>query len=188
MQWLCEVQTNMATSSSDSFEITKNTKGKANVWAHFGFVKESDDDIDKTRVPCKICRLVLKYSDNTTNLNDHIRRRHASAMSTTSSAAVPVAQHIQPSKHGISAFFAAKLPRSSNRAKAISGAILQFIVKDMRPFSAVANSGFKNLLAILEPRYTIPSRQHFSDKALPELYEQQKSEVKRELGEAVQLQ
>ena len=88
-----------ATSSSHSFEIIKNTKGKANVWAHFGFVKENDDDIvDKTSVACKICRLVLKYSGNTTNLNDHIRRRHASAMSTTSSAAVPVAQPIHAAK------------------------------------------------------------------------------------------
>ena len=65
MPWLCKVQTNMATSSSHSFEIIKNTKGKANGWEHFGFVKENDDNIvDKTRVACKICRLVLKYSGN----------------------------------------------------------------------------------------------------------------------------
>jgi len=62
--------------------------------------------------------------------------------------------------------------------------ILQFIVKDLRPFSVVENAGFKNLLAILEPRYKVPSRQHFSDKALPALYEQKKIEVKKDLAEA----
>lgn len=49
----------------------------------------------------------------------------------------------------------------------------------------VQNSGFQNLLHVLEPRYTIPSRQHFSDKALPELYEKKKTELKSNLAEAV---
>ena len=53
------------------------------------------------------------------------------------------------------------------------------------PFSVVKNSGFQNLNHILEPRYTIPSKQHFSDKALLELYEQKKTELKSEFAEAV---
>ena len=39
--------------------------------------------------------------------------------------------------------------------------------------------------SISKPRYTIPSRQHFSDKALPELYEKKKTELKSNLAEAV---
>lgn len=179
------------------FVIINNTRGKASVWAHFGFVKKNDDPglVEKNRVACKLCRIVLKYSGNTTNLTDHMRRKHptflqqsalgaATSVSTVSNSTAPAA----PPARDISItsrFFGGKLPCSSNRAKAISGAILQFIVKDMRPFSVVENSGFKNLVAVLEPRYTIPSRQHFSVKALPELYEQQKIEVKTDLAEAV---
>ena len=37
---------------------------------------------------------------------------------------------------------------------------------------------------MLELRYKIPSRQHFSDKALPELYEVVKTTVKADLQEA----
>ena len=59
------------------------------------------------------------------------------------------------------------------------------MVKDLGPFSVVQNSGFQNLLHVLEPRYTIPSRQHFSDKTLPELYEKKKTELKSNLAEAV---
>ena len=58
------------------------------------------------------------------------------------------------------------------------------IVKDLGPFSVVQNSGFQNPLHVLEPRYTIPSRQHFSDKALPELYEKKKTELKSNLADA----
>ena len=57
-------------------------------------------------------------------------------------------------------------------------------MKDLRPFSVVENVGFKNLLAVLQPRYKVPSRQHFSDKALPALYEQKKIEVKKDLAAA----
>ncbi|XP_068756392.1 E3 SUMO-protein ligase ZBED1-like [Montipora capricornis] len=147
-----------------SFEIVPNKKVKSSVWNHFGFLKENDGPVDK-------------YSGNTTNLTDHLRRKHSKFLkeqseSTSSDAkAATVMQTTHSSQQVLSTMFSAKLPHSSSRAKAISGAILQFIVKDLRPFSVVENSGFQNLLHVLEPRYTIPSRQHFSDKALPELYE-----------------
>ena len=176
-----------------SFEIVPNKKAKSSVWNHFGFLKENDGPVDKTKVACKLCpmKTILKYSGNTTNLTDHLRRKHSKFLkeqseSTSSDAkAATVMQTTHSSQQVLSTMFSAKLPHSSSRAKAISGAILQFIVKDLRPFSVVQNSGFQNLLHVLEPRYTIPSRQHFSDKALPELYEKKKTELKSNLAEAV---
>ena len=58
--------------------------------------------------------------------------------------------------------FFTTVPAHSQRAKDITNSILQFIVKDLRPFSVVENQGFKNMISVLEPRYTIPSRQFFS--------------------------
>ena len=182
-------------SQPECFEIVSNRKGKANIWEHFGFIKEPDKPLDKTRVGCKLCRMILKYCGNTTNLTDHVRRKHATylqqpstdstlAESTKSDTPVIVTQCTHSSQQSLSTLFAAKLPHSSNRAKSISGVILQFIVKDLRPFSVVENAGFKNLLAVLEPRYKVPSRQHFSDKALSALHNQKKIEVKKDLAEA----
>ena len=159
----------------ESFEIFPNKKAKSSVWNHSGCLKENDGPVDKTRVACKLCpvKTILKYSGNTSE-------------STSSDAkAATVKQTTHSSKQVLSTLFSAKLPHSSSRAKAISGTILQFIVKDLRPFSVVQNSGFQNILHVLEPRYTIPSRQHFSDKALPELYEKKKTELKSNLAEAV---
>ncbi|KAK0140883.1 Caskin-1 [Merluccius polli] len=45
----------------------------------------------------------------------------------------------------------------------------------MRPLSVVENEGFRNMMTTLEPRYTIPSRQHVTDIALPKLYGQVKA-------------
>jgi hypothetical protein len=37
----------------------------------------------------------------------------------------------------------------------------------------VENKGFKNMMKLLEPRYEIPLRTHFSMKIVPDLYEQE---------------
>ncbi len=50
---------------------------------------------------------------------------------------------------------------------------------DMRQFSVVENIGLTHLLSVLEPRYQLPSRPHFSLNVLPHLY----SEVRAKLVE-----
>ena len=62
-----------------SFEIVPNKKAKSSVWNHFGFLKENDGPVDKTKVACKLCptKTILKYSGNTTNLTDHLRRKQS---------------------------------------------------------------------------------------------------------------
>ncbi len=69
-------------------------------------------------------------------------------------------------------------------AKAITNAIGVFIGADMRPYSVVQNEGFKHMLKVLEPHYDIPSRTHFSEKIVPDLYEQEKKKVVDELSRA----
>ena len=118
-----------------------------------------------------------------------MRRKHSTYLQSTSSecsdATACIKQTTHSGQQALPTLFAATLPHNSSSVKAIFGAILQFIIKDLHPFSVVKNSGFQNLIHILEPRYTIPSRQHFSDKALLELYEQKKTELKSEFAEAV---
>ncbi|XP_040183654.1 E3 SUMO-protein ligase ZBED1-like [Rana temporaria] len=84
----------------------------------------------------------------------------------------------------ITAAFKQPLIPQSDRAKAITKAIGVFIGADMRPYSIVQNEGFKHMLKVLEPRYNIPSRTHFSEKVVSELYEQEKKKVVDELSQA----
>ena len=77
-----------------------------------------------------------------------------------------------------------KLPRSGNRATAITKSIGVFIAKDMRPYSVVENKGFQHMINVLEPRYDLPSRVHFSEKVIPKLYEEVKAEVESDLKSA----
>ncbi len=52
---------------------------------------------------------------------------------------------------------------------------------DMSPFAVVENEGFKHMISVLEPRYILPSRAHFSQNVLPKLFEEAKGNVVKEL-------
>ena len=46
----------------------------------------------------------------------------------------------------------------------------------MKPYSVVENKGFQHMINVLEPRYDLPSRVHFSEKVIPKLYKEVKGQ------------
>ncbi|XP_033755872.1 zinc finger BED domain-containing protein 1-like [Pecten maximus] len=77
-----------------------------------------------------------------------------------------------------------KFSHSSTRHGEITKSIGVFIAKDMRPFSVLENQGFVNMINVLEPRYDMPGRTHFSTNVIPKLYEETKETVTKCLKEA----
>uniref|UniRef100_A0A914NVB0 BED-type domain-containing protein n=1 Tax=Meloidogyne incognita TaxID=6306 RepID=A0A914NVB0_MELIC len=59
----------------------------------------------------------------------------------------------------------------------VNRAIMEFIATDIQPFSVVQDSGFKRLIALLKLQYNLPSRNFFSEKMLPCIYESVKARV-----------
>lgn len=152
---------------------------KAEVWRHFGFLhKVGCAEIDKTHAVCKMCRARIKYSGNTTNLRAHLVRHHEDLPLASN------AKRLNPSQLTLDKVQSPKLPPTSSRATKITQSVIYFICKDMRPLSVVENDGFRHMLTTLEPRYTIPSRQHITDTALPNLYKQVKATVLDAVGSA----
>ncbi|ROL46082.1 Zinc finger BED domain-containing protein 4 [Anabarilius grahami] len=76
----------------------------------------------------------------------------------------------------------AKLPPNSEKAKRITRSVAGFIAKDLRPYSVVENQGFRTMLQVLEPRYTLPSRRYFSETAVPALYSECKDHILESLS------
>nr|XP_046252049.1 zinc finger BED domain-containing protein 4-like isoform X3 [Scatophagus argus] len=62
-----------------------------------------------------------------------------------------------------------KFDRHDPRQVLISEAIAKMIVRDLQPVSIVENQGFRELLQLLEPRYT-PERQHYIQSQLLPAY------------------
>ena len=53
---------------------------KATVWKKFGFVGKERNGLietDKTKCVCRLCKVKLKYSGNTTNLTTHLQWKHS---------------------------------------------------------------------------------------------------------------
>ena len=69
----------------DDFVVVVNTKGKADIWRHFGLKKRKHDGtiLDKVAV-CKTCNSTIKTSGCTTNMTTHLRRYHPQLLSSGS--------------------------------------------------------------------------------------------------------
>ena len=59
----------------------------------------------------------------------------------------------------------------------ITQSVAEMIALDNQPFSIVDNTGFKNLVHLLEPHYKLPSRRYFAEVAIPDIYKEVKNRV-----------
>ncbi|KAL7881094.1 hypothetical protein SRHO_G00033480 [Serrasalmus rhombeus] len=118
---------------------------------------------------------------NTSTMKRHLQHHHSTVLKST---AAPVKKTSQTT---LTNTFGPQLPQSSVRATAITRDIGVFIAADMRPFSVVENQGFRRLLHTLEPKYTIPSRTHFTRTVIPNLYEESKSKIVQILKDAASI-
>ncbi len=116
---------------------------------------------------------------NTSNMQAHLRRHHLN-IDISSTRKKPQKQETFPTD------FRMKLQANSNRAQTINvtKSICVFMALDMRPFSVVENDGFTHLLSVLEPRYQLPSRPHFSQNVLPHLYSEVRAKLVKDLSNA----
>ena len=64
---------NMAQERGD-FEIVMNRKAKSIIWEQCDFAK---DKVYKTKIACRHCQIVLKYTGNISNFSDYLTRKHS---------------------------------------------------------------------------------------------------------------
>ncbi|WAR09431.1 ZBED1-like protein [Mya arenaria] len=152
-------------------------KYRSKVWEYFGFRDGTSDEDNKPT--CKVCYAdILCKSGNTTNMSNHLKRKHCIDISSASSAtsgpqSTPVGKPSanKSSNAKIPDMFnmKQKLSTSNDRHKALTQATAAFIhvAMDMRPFSVVENKGFQYLMKIAEPRYCLPSRTFFCQHCTP---------------------
>ena len=79
------------------------------------------------------------------------------------------------------AFSSSKFERNHPRQKAITDAIAKMIVKDIQPAYTVERQGFRELVALLEPRYTMVSRQCLQNTLLPSYYSKVEEAIQQAL-------
>uniref|UniRef100_A0A8C5MWL9 BED-type domain-containing protein n=1 Tax=Leptobrachium leishanense TaxID=445787 RepID=A0A8C5MWL9_9ANUR len=151
---------------------------------HFGFYEHiGKRELDKTHAVCTACHTKIKYLGNTTNLRNHVSRFHSDLLKPASAKETPDPGPSQPKIDAI----LSTLPPNSKKGKKITKAVAAFIAKDLRPYSVVDNLGFRHLMKTLEPRYKLPSCNHFTENFIPALYNEAKAQVIASMSQAGQV-
>ena len=157
---------------------------KAPVWT---FMEQTTPN----SVTCLVCKDTLKYSGgSTSNLIKHIRGRHpleyaelkeenademvakASKPSTSQPTLIETVTTTQPDK------------KESKAKKEVDELVMEWIVKDPMPLSAVESNAFTKLLKRLDPKHELPGRREVGRTLLPALYNKEVERVRKELEEA----
>ena len=127
---------------------------------------------------------VLAKGSNTTNLFQHLHEHHPSEYAEIASKSTTTAQRGESSKTMQPTILdtlsnSTKYGSDSAQAKQLNKAVTYFIAKDAMPLYTVEKPGFRYLISKLNPRYSLPSRRHFSDYMyeIPRLYGQVRDSV-----------
>lgn len=147
-------------------ELVSKQRGKSPVWLYF--------------VICKLCLGKVSASGgNTSNLKAHLVSNHKTAAAKLCLAArrksMPFGSHTQPP---IAGSMKTKYKEDSVRWKRCTDAVSRYICKDMVSFRTVDKKAFRDMLATFDCQYQLPTRNYFSETAVPNAYQNIRSELK----------
>ena len=165
--------------------LVKKPNSKSIVWNYFG-LKAGENNLplpkEEERPICRTCRkAVSAKSGNTSNMLTHLRDHHPNLYA----EAVPQSSctRYQPTLQQI-VDKSKKYDEKSSRAQELNRAVAYYIAKDMQSLYTVEKPGFRHLIQMLDPKYTLPSRKYFAKQEIPRLYLEVMQMVKAKLGAA----
>ncbi len=144
------------------------------VWTYFSISQK-----DPRTAICKTCNAEISRGGasakafSTSGLFYHLKSKHSNryAEYERNVAQKRKTPPSTPTPSVVDVFEKARMfPSDGVKAKGITQKIMEFIALDDQPFSVVEDVGFRRLIEHIEPRYVMPSRRHFSEMCLPELF------------------
>lgn len=147
----------------DSLEMLYDHPGlktKSLVWKHFGFLKTKEGpanfkNLDMSRAICKLCRRVYANKGNTTNMMAHLNQAHPSDKTGNVSGKKT---KVNQTKLTHSSAFVTAAAMSKDRKTILNDALIKLLTGKVLPLSLLDNTLFKDFIKLLDPRYTLPSR------------------------------
>ena len=163
---------------------------------------DSDSVIsNKMKIVCRLCRIVIAYSGNMSNMTYHLQCVHSneyekylkrtgkasnsyispSDSSVTSEQASDNAS--EPKQITLSTAFkrAALLPLNSPSYTSLLCATMNFVFQTLQPLSVMDEPAFCNVLQVTEPKFQLPHHTFITSKVLPEAYSEVRTAVERQL-------
>ena len=174
-------------------------KKKSVIWMFFSVDKE-----DKSKAICLTCKEKVSRGGsnpknfNTTNLRKHLQshrdkykefceketaKRDETQERAAAASALQTSEQASLKQSTLEGLAERKKPLSPDhpRAKELTYRLAVMIAIDLQPFS-IEDVGFCQLVAALEPRFSLPSRRYLSEVVIPEIH----AKVKHGITELLQ--
>ncbi|VEN49326.1 unnamed protein product [Callosobruchus maculatus] len=129
---------------------------------------------DKSEAQCHLCPKRVKTGGGTSNLRQHLERRHPNRKSTNSSTDDSVCKNDTPVEEMDSSLTYTAQPTittsiksvqsyssGGEKCKRLTDTVTDFIITDNMPFSVVDGRGFRSLMKFVAPLYKLPTRNTF---------------------------
>lgn len=113
------------------------------VWNYFS--RSLSDD---SKVVCSVCKTELMYSNSTGTMLNHLKSKHPGATAEASNS--------QSSQKSLDTF--AFRRGSLAKSEEITSSICDMIALDLMPISMIEGAGFRKLMKLLQPEYSVPGR------------------------------
>ena len=135
-------------------DIVTPDSHKAPVWMHFGFRRDDSSGriVIGSKAVCNLCMKEVAHSGGTTNLINHLRIHHRAEFEVLTEGDEAGSSGQQK----IDAYYQKPtvnlLVPGSKRAQELTGAVVEFIVRDLRPDRVVDCTGFLHLMKVVTAR------------------------------------
>ncbi|XP_045034393.1 E3 SUMO-protein ligase ZBED1-like [Daphnia magna] len=160
----------------------KNTAIKQKSWVWDFFTIEIDQKDKKEKARCLLCKTKSKFlvMSATTSLSYHLTHAHKKTCPEDPSTS---------SSPNVAPNTMAKFTRTLSKEKIalITRAITNFMAWDLYPMNLAMGRGFRSLMKLLEPRYTIPHRTTFIRTHIPVAYQEMRAQVAAKLKNAIRV-
>ena len=139
-------------------QLSKKPNTTSSVWNHFGLKGDDNNLPIPEEVDKPICRhskkTVLAKRSNTTNLFRHLEDHHPDIYAKLSRGKTIIKK--QPTLTEVIEKSKMYDPKSK-RVRDLNDSVAHFLAQDMQPFYTVEKSGFKQMVKMLDPKYSLPS-------------------------------
>ena len=132
---------------------------RSNVWKFF-------ERAENERAECLLCkRKVVHRGGSTSSLKKHLEHCHSADWAKackTECGGSKSTPDVKPNLLGAMDKFLQRKTCPCWRSGALTNAIVNLIASDLRPINFVNGAGFRRLMQVAEPGYTVPSKTHIT--------------------------
>ena len=146
-------------------------------WSYGGLKKDDKGRLLRDKMYCALCTKTFKYNQSPSALTDHLKHRHADKMLELETA--KQSQSKLTEFRFTKANIAEKYKASNPKQKQFRSDLVDWIIKDKRPFAISNDKGLRKVIKNLDPRIAVPVGRTISNDIAKKFSEKKKSTLEK---------